>query len=139
VARRRGRLVATGLVACALGAATAVAWATTGETDPPPAAPEPVALAPAALFAAKGCAACHVGPGEEDEYRAGPDLRLLPAVAARRVPGLDAAAYVRQSLGDPGAFLAPTEEGIVGLTMPRIALTAAEVDALVAYLLAPPS
>jgi cytochrome c1 len=140
VGRDRRRLALLGLVACALGAATGAAWLTASGAEEA-AAPAPLAAAqsPAALFRAKGCASCHLGPGDPDGSRPGGDLRGLAAVAGDRVPGRDAAAYVRESILAPGAFRAPPAEGIVGLSMPRLRLAPAEVDALVAYLLAPPA
>lgn len=139
---RRRRLAVTGLLAGALAAATALVWRGDDGDGPPPAVTAPAAatapLEAAALFAAKGCAACHLGPGAEQAYRPGPDLRPLPGVAGRRVPGLGAEAYVRQSIVAPAAFTPPMGDGTVGLTMPRLALTPQEVDALVGYLLAEP-
>ncbi|MGH2354553.1 MAG: hypothetical protein ACRDJN_23340, partial [Chloroflexota bacterium] len=70
--------------------------------------------------------------------RAGPDLTALPTVAGARKPGTPGAAYVRESLVAPQAFVV---QGYAGSStspaMPALRLTEAEVEALVAYLLSP--
>ncbi len=65
----------------------------------------------------------------------GPDLRLLPLVAAHRVAGLDGPAYVRQSIREPQAFVVPGYAPSDNALMPALPLSPAEIDALVAYLL----
>ena len=70
------------------------------------------------VFRAKGCIACHDGPdGANSDFDVGPNLRELPAVASRRVAGLDAASYVRQSIQEPQAYVVkghdPNEVGSV--------------------------
>ena len=88
-----------------------------------------------ALFHSKGCAACHnvarkdiVGGGF-----AGPDLSGLTESADLRVEDQSAEAYVRASILNPDAYIAPGTNS--GFGMPRIAVTADEFDALVAFLL----
>ncbi|MBP7691690.1 MAG: c-type cytochrome [Anaerolineales bacterium] len=103
----------------------------------PPAAPAPVlAAAPSspaetgqALFLAKGCVMCHdhtaVQPlkrrvlGDFHGFTAGPNLSNFLATPA----------YLRQWLADPAAVKPQTE-------MPRLGLSAAEIDALIAFLTA---
>ena len=88
-----------------------------------------------ALFHSKGCAACHnvarkdiVGGGF-----AGPDLSGLADSAGLRVEGQSAEAYVRASILNPDAYIAPGNNS--GFGMPRIDITADELNALVAFLL----
>jgi cytochrome c1 len=136
VGRRRAAIAALAVAVVVLAAATAIAWDGGGD-ESELAAPRPTALGPAGLdgrglLAAKGCAVCHFGPGDTEGFEVGPDLRALPAVAGARVAGLSAEAYVRESILDPGAFAAPAWGGG---TMPTVAVTEAEADALVAYLL----
>jgi hypothetical protein len=79
-----------------------------------------------------------VGPDAEGGVAVGvgPDLTALPTAAGSRVPGLSAAEYVRESVLDPGAFLAVAPAGGDPFgTMPRLAVGPAELEALVAYLL----
>lgn len=83
-----------------------------------------------AVFTARGCSGCHAIDGAGGGI--GPDLTNLAARAGDRVPGLDAEAYVRQSIRQPEAFVAPPFQGV---RMPTLALSDAEMDALAAYLL----
>ena len=84
---------------------------------------------------APACAACH----RNDASGLGPSLRGLRSVAVSRVEELDAEAYIRQSIVDPAAYVV---EGFNAEYMPRNyddALTDAEIDALVAYVLTLPA
>jgi len=123
----------TALMALAAGVIT-LAGARTEETA--------TAVAPAAgadLFRAKGCVGCHDGPdGAGSAISAGPDLRLLPLVAERRVAGLDDAAYVRQSIREPQAFVVTGYEPGEHPLMPALPLSAAEIEVLVHWLLPQP-
>jgi mono/diheme cytochrome c family protein len=128
-------LVAAAVVV--LGGLTLVAFRSSGTSAATPSAAA-VVLDGADVFRAKGCIACHDGPeGANSDFDVGPNLRELPAVASRRVAGLDAASYVRQSIQEPQAYVVkghdPNEVGI-GL-MPALGLTPAEIEALVAWLL----
>jgi cytochrome c1 len=132
------QLLVLAAVVTALAAVTAVVWAGDGDSPSPAGA---AVAAPAAgmdgadVFQAKGCATCHMGPGAENGFGIGPDLTALPTTAGSRVPGLSAAEYVRESVLDPGAFMVvpPARGGPFG-TMPRLAVSPSELDALVAYL-----
>jgi mono/diheme cytochrome c family protein len=89
----------------------------------------------ALLFATKGCIGCHTHAAfPSARMQVGPELTGLPARAATRVAGLDAHAYVRQSLREPGAYSAAS---ISTARMPDLKLTDAEVEALTAFLLTP--
>ena len=130
---RAGRLAA--LAAIVATAASVVGWQTTSTvsagTDhgPPPDG--------AALFTAKGCATCHDGPDTTAHFVAFPSLRNAPEWAGNRRPGMSAADYVAESIRTPSAFISPAFVGFGGPTsaMPDLAVTDAEVDALVDYLL----
>ena len=143
--RARRQLLVLAAVVIGLAAATAVVWAGdeegsshAGTAVAAPAAgvaaPAP-ALDGADVFQAKGCATCHMGPGAEDGFGVGPNLTTLSTTAGSQVPGLSAEEYVRESVLDPGAFMAvaPARDGPFG-AMPRLAVNPAELDALVAYL-----
>ncbi|HFC12443.1 MAG TPA: c-type cytochrome, partial [Anaerolineae bacterium] len=59
-------------------------------------------------FAQAGCTGCHTIPGIPNAFgQVGPDLSAIGSAAASRVDGLDAEAYIRQSIQDPSAFIAP--------------------------------
>ena len=92
----------------------------------------------AALFQAKGCAACHTGPDSTSPVGAGPELVDLAAVAGTRIDGVSAEEYVRQSIVAPQSFTSPAAGGS-RLVMPTLPVAPEELDALVAYLLADPS
>ncbi len=80
---------------------------------------------------APACSACH----RENAGGLGPSLPGLRQVAASRVADLDAAAYVRQSILEPGAYAL---KGYNAEYMPRNygeVLTDEQVDALVAYVM----
>ncbi len=85
------------------------------------------------LFTAKGCAGCHTIadiPGAVGKV--GPELTHIGTVAATRKPGMDAEAYIRESIEQPAAFIAP------GFTndMPTGLASGSDEDDLVAMLLA---
>jgi len=131
----RLEVAALALAVVALAVATAVVWGKGDDDAPPSATASAAALDGRALFSAKGCAVCHFGPGATDGFEIGPDLTDIAEVGGSRVPGLDAAAYVRQSIAEPDAFgAAPSPTGGPYGTMPRLAVSPAELDALVAYL-----
>jgi cytochrome c551/c552 len=87
------------------------------------------------LFMTKGCVGCHVHPAvARSRMSVGPNLSGLTERAGARVPGLDARAYVMQSLREPQAFVVP---GFEPVPMPDLRLTDEEVESLTAFLLAP--
>jgi len=105
--------------------------ATSSDTTPP--ASTGGAERGALLFAVKGCIGCHMHsaiPGARMQI--GPDLTRLADRAASIVPGLDAPAYVRQSLREPGAYRAA---GGGTAVMPDLHLSDADIEALSAFLL----
>jgi cytochrome c oxidase subunit 2 len=90
----------------------------------------------ALLFATKGCTGCHMHASfPRARMPIGPDLTSLSARAGDRVAGLDAAAYVRQSIREPGAYR------VAGFStlMPDLGLSDAQIEALTAFLLSPKS
>lgn len=86
------------------------------------------------VFLTKGCTGCHTIAGVSETGSFGPNLTALAEVAPTRVDGLTAEEYVRQSILDPQAFIAPGFGGS-GVQMPALALTGDEVDAVVGFLL----
>jgi mono/diheme cytochrome c family protein len=99
----------------------------------------PVSASPvngADLFMRKGCASCHNGPQTTARIGVAPTLEEVPDWAGERKPGLSAADYVRESILNPAAFISPAFQESGPTAMPSLNLTPAEVDTLVAYLLA---
>ena len=82
------------------------------------------------LFDAKGCASCH------GENPIGPSLTNLKDRAAKTRQGSGAEQYVRESIVAPSAFKASGGRGGgPSGEMPALPVSAAELDALVAYVL----
>lgn len=103
-------------------AAVLVAWValvrnpTEGKDEPkkdqPPAAPRGVV----AIINRGGCGNCHVIPGVPGaDGEVGPDLTTLGKVAGTRKPKTTAKEYVRESILDPDAYIAPGgyEKGVM--------------------------
>jgi mono/diheme cytochrome c family protein len=87
----------------------------------------------AQLFNAQGCIGCHMVKGQGGVV--GPNLSTIGTVAATRKPGTDAAAYIRESIVNTNAVVAP---GFQPNVMPATfgqTLTPEQVDQLVNYLL----
>lgn len=91
----------------------------------------------AQLFQSKGCSGCHVGPDSTPMVPGFPPLVDASTWAADRRPGLSAEDYLAESMLVPQAFISPKFEGGNGPAdrMPQLNLTAAEVEALVDYLM----
>ena len=127
-----------------------VAEATADDTTADDTASEEVAtegeqsvdLAAVSAIVAKGtCAACHVIPGIEGAVGAvGPDLSDIGATAGTRIDGYTAEEYLRESITNPNAFIAPecpAGDCFPGVMLPNLAdiLTEEEIDMLIDYLL----
>ncbi|HKY51906.1 MAG TPA: cytochrome c [Candidatus Limnocylindria bacterium] len=100
-------------------------------------APEPAATEPIArgrqVYRALNCASCHEGSLFNLFRPVGPTLNEAGLVGSKRVPGMSAEDYLRQSITEPGAYLVPGYPD----SMPRgLAgdLSAEDLAALVAYL-----
>jgi hypothetical protein len=93
-----------------------------------------------AIFVKAGCIGCHVIPGVAGAVgMLGPNLTNIGVDGATRVEGLSSEEYIRQSLLEPNAVIAP--ECPTGPCLPNLMvqnldeiLTAEELDAVVAYL-----
>ena len=120
-------------------------------STPQPAATQPVSAAPeqqgstnlAGVISAingAGCAGCHTIPNIPGANgKVGPDLSKIGANAASRIDGLSAKEYIRQSILDPNAFIAPDCWGNPcpsGVMLQTFAQTLSEADlnAIVDYL-----
>ena len=84
------------------------------------------------LFATKGCTGCHMHASFPNaRMQVGPDLTAVAERAGTRVAGLDAGAYIHQSLRSPGAYRVAGYSAV----MPDLGLTDEEIDSLTAFLL----
>ncbi len=81
------------------------------------------------------CISCHQITSGGFAFSIGPNLAEIAQVAATRVTGMDAPAYIRQSIVDPSAHLAP---GFRNIMYPHFAqdLSAQDIEDLVAFLMA---
>jgi len=117
------------------GSAASSATTTTDSaalTSAPGAQPAVVASRGALLFATKGCTGCHTHASFPNaRMHVGPDLTAVAERAGTRVTGLDARAYIRQSLREPGAYRVAGYSTL----MPDLKLTDEQVDSLTAFLL----
>lgn len=109
----------------------------TAATTDTPEAPAEVA----AIFTKAGCIGCHVITGVPNAVgQIGPNLSNIGVVSATRIEGYTGEEYIRESLLQPNAFIAP--ECPTGPCLPNLMvqnlgdiLTTEEIDAVVAYLL----
>lgn len=95
----------------------------------------------AEAFLKAGCGGCHTIPGVPGAAgRVGPDLSQIGTAAAGRKPGMSADGYLRESILQPNAFIAPEcpngacPSGVM-LQSFADALAREELDTIVAYLL----
>jgi cytochrome c oxidase subunit 2 len=90
---------------------------------------------PSQIFSTMGCGACHTLTAAGTTATIGPSLDTLPDVAGSRRPGLDAAAYVQESITDPDAFISPGfPPGLMPKTFSQ-RLTPDQIQRLAAFLL----
>jgi mono/diheme cytochrome c family protein len=85
-----------------------------------------------AVFLSAGCAACHTFKAAGASGKVGPDLDTTPAVDAKKV-NMALAAFVRESIVSPNAYIAP---GFPKSVMPQTfgkSLSKAQLDALVSF------
>lgn len=116
----------------AASSATTMTSSTTGSNAAVQAAPAVTTSRGALLFATKGCIGCHTHAFFPNaRMQVGPDLTAIADRAATRVTGLDARAYIHQSLREPGAYRVAG----YGALMPDLALTDEQIDSLTAFLL----
>jgi len=100
-------------------------------------APEPAATDPIArgrqVYRELGCANCHEASISNFFRPVGPSLKEAGLVGRKRIPGMSAEDYLRQSITDPGAYVVPGYPD----SMPRglaKGLSPEDLAALVAYL-----
>lgn len=92
-------------------------------------------------FAKAGCAGCHTIPGIPNAVGlVGPDLTFIGDDAGSRKEGMSGEAYIRESILDPTAFIAPqcpNGDCPANVMLPNFGerLTTADLDIIVAYLL----
>ena len=96
-------------------------------------ASDPAVAAGRTLISTLPCGACHTIDSIPAMRGAiGPNLTHAGSEAATRKPGTDAAAYMRESIVNPGAFIAPNFPNAMP---PGLVAEGKDLDNLVAYLL----
>ena len=120
----------TRTVTVTASATTAGAPTTTAATTTAAAAPSVDAKA---LFVSAGCGACHPFKAAGTSATVGPDLDTAPAKDAKKA-GMALDAFVKQSIVDPNAFVAPGfPKGVMPATF-GTSLSAAKIAALVSFI-----
>jgi nitric oxide reductase subunit C len=119
------------LFVIALLAALALAACSGGPATEPTPTPDPLVIQGRQVFNAR-CATCHAL--EPDTIIIGPSLAEIASRAETRVPGLDARAYIEESVLVPGAYVV---EGFNDVMTKNFAkdVTSEEFDALIAFLM----
>lgn len=118
---------ATTTTAAATPTTTAKAAATTAAAAAAPTA------AGKAIFTSAGCAACHTFKAAGASGKIGPDLDTAPQVDAKK-DNMALAAFVRESIVSPNAFIAPGfPKGIMPQTF-ATTLSKAKIDTLVSFI-----
>ena len=117
--------------------ATATPHLPKSEATTPPAtggATQPASDPGAKLFLSLPCKACHTIDSLKSQGATGavgPNLTHLATAAETRKAGMNAEAYIRESIDKPGAFIVPSFFD----AMPAGLVPAGDMDKLVAYLL----
>lgn len=138
-------LVPAGAVGWAIGhytghntvTVTAGAATTTTPTTTAAAPTTTVAVSPAAagkaVFVANACGSCHTFKPAGSTGKIGPDLDTRPAADAKKA-NMPLAAFVRESIVKPDAFIAPGyKKGLMPTTF-GTTLTKAQLDSLVSFI-----
>ncbi len=126
----------------ALEATPTPAAQTDASTAAPTPTPRPIdGSDPETIILNAGCGSCHQIGAIGEAHKVGPDLSAIGLTAGGRVPSFTAEQYIRQSVLEPNAYLAPACPN--GPCLPNIMprdyttrLSAAQQDTLVAFLLA---
>lgn len=114
----------------ALLSLVAAACSSSETSDIPPTL-EPQALAGQQVFTLY-CASCHAT--QPDMKIVGPSLHGIATIAATRIPGMDAEAYLIESVLDPGSHVIEGYQDLMPNTFGKT-LSGDDLDALITYLL----
>jgi cytochrome c551/c552 len=87
------------------------------------------------LFASSGCASCHTFAPANSSGTIGPNLDTAPAQDAKADGNMDLAAFIKQSITDPKAYLAKGYSTTVMPTTFGTSLSATQLNDLVAFIL----
>jgi hypothetical protein len=130
------------LAALAIAADPVLTPTLTQATPMPTATPRPIQGSTAEeIILNSGCGACHTIGELGEKGKVGPDLTFIGETAENRVATLTAAEYLRQSILEPNAFIAPVcpNGPCLANIMPHdyaMRLSEEQVEVMVAFLLA---
>lgn len=93
------------------------------------------AAAGKSLFASNGCATCHTFAPANSNGTIGPNLDTAPAQDAKADGNMDLAAFVKQSITDPGAYIAKGFNSPSAMPTNFGSLPASQLNDLVAFIL----
>ncbi len=125
----------------AMPTATATAVPADMPTPAPTSTPRPVEGEDAEdIILNSGCGSCHKIGDIGEGHKVGPDLSNIGAIAAMRIPGMSAEAYIRESIVDPNAYIVPDcpNGPCLASIMPRdytSRLSQGQIDLMIVYLL----
>jgi cytochrome c551/c552 len=92
------------------------------------------AAAGKAVFAANGCAGCHTFGPANATGAVGPDLDKAPASDAKADGNMDLAAFIKESITDPDAYIAKGyTKGVMPTTFGQ-SLSSTQLNDLVAFI-----
>lgn len=120
-------------VRAAAPATTAAATGTTTATAPATTAAAAPSAAGKAIFISSGCGACHTFKAAGTSAKVGPDLDTAPATDAKKA-NMSLADFVRESIVNPNAFIAPGFPKGVMPTNFGSSLSKSKIDALVSFI-----
>lgn len=87
------------------------------------------------VFAANGCAGCHTFAPANATGAVGPDLDKAPASDAKADGNMDLAAFIKESIDDPDAYIAKGyTKGVMPTTFGQ-SLSSTQLNDLVAFIL----
>jgi cytochrome c551/c552 len=93
------------------------------------------AAAGKSVFAANGCASCHTFKPANATGSIGPDLDTAPASDAKADGNMDLAAFIKESIDNPDAYIAKGySKGIMPTTFGQ-SLSSTQLNDLVAFIL----
>lgn len=124
-----------------LGKPPATVTETVGSTSTPPTTMESTTTSSSgggvadgkALFASQGCNGCHTFTAAGSNGAVGPNLDNAPAMDAQADGNMDLAAFIKESIVNPSAYLAKGYSDLMPHTFSK--LPATQVDDLVAFIL----
>jgi cytochrome c oxidase subunit 2 len=92
------------------------------------------AAAGKSVFAANGCASCHTFKPANATGTVGPDLDAAPASDAKADNNMNLAAFIKQSIDDPNAYIAKGyTKGVMPTTFGQ-SLSSTQLNDLVAFI-----